>query len=555
MFEKYRLALDKTLTMSNVHDKIFQVYGRRVSAYLDEGDDMRYRAFNGSVMTYELGFKFVNRVCNALKEIGVKKGDRVAICTSNKVDFPLIVFAAMRVGAVAVPLNYQLKQEELAYIIDNCGAKYFVVDREVFTRSVKDKKAIEGIESWVMSGPQEECLENFLSLDVLTAKVKDETEAADIDPREGVAIFYTSGTTGFPKGAMMSSNALLTGQKIATALLPTNASKDFGILALPISHIMGFCTSLMGMLSGVRGLFMSKFHPRRVLEAIQKYHGTFFVGVPAMYAMLLEEGIDKYDLSSMKAWCSAADAMPKEHIDIFRKKGGMIHLFGKPIGSALFVEAYGMVELAGIAMIKFDLPGINFAKGCVGIPVYPFKVKVMKPEGDRAKPNQVGDIWIKGPGVTNGYYNNPEASKELINDGWLNTGDLGKKNRLGLIYFVDRKKDVIKSGGYSIFSVEVEHKLLEHPKIARACVFGIDHPTKKEVPVAVVVLKEGESATEQEIYEWSRQHMANYKAPRSVKIVEEKDIPMGMTLKVLKKDLRVKYKDEFASRIEKTDHK
>jgi len=549
MFEKFKLALDDTLTMSNVHDKVHRAYSGRVSAYLDQGDEMRYRAFNSSVLTYDDGLKFVNRLCNAFTRLGVKRGDRMAICTSNKVDLVLAVFAVMRVGAIAVPLNWQLKQEELAYVIDNCGARYFVVDNEVFDASVRDKKAFPGVEKWVMAGPQSECREGFESLDELTAAVSEDAAPVAISPKDGVAIFYTSGTTGFPKGALMSSRALLTGQKIAAALLPTNSKTDFGVLSLPISHIMGFCTSLMGMFAGVKGLFMSKFNPRRVLEAIEKYHGTFFVGVPAMYSMMLDVGIDKYDLSSMKAWCSAADAMPEEHVKIFRKKGGLIHLFGRPITSAIFIEAYGMVELAGISMIKFELPGLRFAKGCVGVPVYPFKVKVMKPEGGRARPNEVGDIWIKGPGVTNGYYNNPEASKDLISDGWLNTGDLGKKNRLGLIYFVDRKKDVIKSGGYSIFSVEVEHKLLRNPKISRAVVFGVEHPTKKEVPVAIIALKPGEAATEDELISWSHEHMADYKAPRAIKIIPEAEIPLGMTLKVLKKDLRLKYQDEFAAKI------
>jgi acyl-CoA synthetase (AMP-forming)/AMP-acid ligase II len=428
------------------------------------------------------------------------------------------------------------------------------VDREVFERSVRDKANLKSIEKWVMTGPAEECLDGFVSLDLLTEEASQQTEAAAISPKDGVAIFYTSGTTGFPKGAMMSSNALLTGQKMAAALLPTNARKDFGVLALPISHIMGFCTSLMGMFSGVRGLYMSKFNPKRVLEAIEKYHATYFVGVPAMYAMMLAEGIDKYDLSSMKAWCSAADAMPQEHIDIFRKKGGLVKIFGKPIMPAIFIEAYGMVELAGISMIKFDLPLINFAKGCVGVPVYPFKVKVMKESGEAANANQVGEIWIRGPGVTNGYYNNPEASRELIKDGWLNTGDMGKKNRLGLIYFVDRKKDVIKSGGYSIFSVEIEHKLMEHPAVSRAVVFGVPHPTKKEVPVAIIALRPDMSATETDLISWSHTHMADYKAPRAVLIIPEAEIPMGMTMKVLKKDLRVKYQPELQARMAQGGH-
>jgi len=551
MFEKLKLARDKSLNMANIHDKLYQLYGPRVSTVLPEGEELRYKTLSCSELTYEAGYKFVNRLGNAFKQLGIKKGDRVAICTSNKIDLPLIIFAIMRLGAIAVPLNWQLKQDEIVYIVDNCGAEHMIVDRWVFESSIKNKDALEGIKNWIMSGPEDECLEGFHSLDEFASKVDDWMEPADLAPDEPVAIFYTSGTTGFPKGALMTSKALLTGQKIAAVIIPTNARKDFGILALPISHIMGFCTSLIGMLCGIKGLFMSRFNPKRVLEAIEKYRATFFVGVPAMYAMMQAQGLDNYDLSSIKAWCSAADAMPKDLAETFRKRGSLLKIASKKIISSIFIEAYGMVELAGICMIKFNLPGISFGQGCVGVPVYPFKVKVVKEDGSLAKLGEIGEIWVKGPGVTKGYYNNPEASKELIKDGWLNTGDLGKKNRLGLIYFVDRKKDMIKSGGYSIFSTEVEQKLMEHPKIWRAVVFGVPHPTKKEVPVAVISLKPGENATPEEIINWAKEHMAFYKAPRAVKIVDEEEIPLGMTMKILKRELKEKYKDYFVPLVQK----
>lgn len=549
MLEKFRVVRDKELNIANIHDRLLKAYGNRESVFLDKGDEMRYKAFACERVSTLSGNQFLNRVGNTLKELGVKPGERVAVCTANKIDLPLMLFGIMKMGAVAVPLNWQLKQDEIAYIVENCGAKTMIVDREVFDNSIKDKKNIEGVERWIMSGPEQECLDGFLSLDELTARASPEMDPAPISDTDPVAIFYTSGTTGFPKGALMTSKALITGQKFAAALLPTNMNKDFGILALPIAHIMGFCASLMGMISGVGGLYMSKFNPRRVLEAIERHRATFFVGVPAMYAMMLAEGIEKYDLSSMKVWCSAADAMPAEHVEIFRKKGGLIKVFGRPLIPALFVEAYGMVELAGISMIKFNLPGIRFARGCVGMPVYPYRVKVLKEDGTLAKPGEVGEIWVKGPGVTKGYFNNPEASSELIRDGWLNTGDLGKKNRLGLIYFVDRKKDMIKTGGYSVFSVEVEHKLINHPKISRAVVFGVPHPTKKEIPVAVVCLKPGQECSEKEIIDWAHEHMAAYKAPRMVKIIPESEIPMGMTLKVLKRELKQRYEQEFVSRL------
>ncbi len=361
-------------------------------------------------------------------------------------------------------------------------------------------------------------------------------------PDDVVAIFYTSGTTGFPKGATMTSGNLLTAQKIVSAVLPVG--NNSALFCLPASHVFGFGSYIIGTCAGLRGYYMRHFSPREVLEAMEREKIAIFVGVPAMYAMMLDEGIDKYDLSSLKMLGSAADAMPKQHADAFRSKGTFLKL-GPFRQKAFFVEIYGMVELAGTATMKIAIMGIDYPQGCVGWPLYPVRMRIIDEYGKKLPRGEVGEVSITGPGICQGYWGNPEATAELIEDGWLRTGDMGYRDKLGRLNFVDRKKDVIKSGGYSIFSVEVEREVLEHPAVEAVAVVGVPHPLKKQMPIAVISLVSGMDATEEEIQEWCREHIAAYKCPRAIRIVSQEEMPYGMTLKVRKLELRDRYADLF----------
>jgi long-chain acyl-CoA synthetase len=477
--------------------------------------------------------------------MGIRPGERVGICTSNNVDLPLSIFAIARAGAVAVPMNYMLKANEMRYILEDCGAEVFIVDREVYEANVADRDKLPGVKRWIMAGPRGECEDGFLSLDeALSAAGNGGGGAARLDPDALAAIFYTSGTTGFPKGAMMTSRNLLTAQKIAAALLPVGP-RSKALFCLPAAHVMGFGAYIMGCCVGLQAYYMRHFEPREVLEAMERERANLFVGVPAMYAMMLAHGIDSYDLSSLKMLGSAADAMPPEYVDAFREKGSLFKL-GPFRPRAFFAEVYGMVELAGTATLKVAIMGLRFPPGCVGWPVWPVKVRILDEYGEVLPPGEVGEVAVSGPGVTSGYWNNPEATSELIQDGWLRTGDVGKKDKLGRLYFVDRAKDVIKCGGYSVFSVEVEKEVLGHPALADAAVVGVPHPLKKQVPVAVVTLKPGAEASEEDILAWCRENIAGYKCPRAVRIVAPEEMPYGMTLKVRKLELRRRFGDLFA---------
>jgi long-chain acyl-CoA synthetase len=268
-----------------------------------------------------------------------------------------------------------------------------------------------------------------------------------------------------------------------------------------------------------------------------------FVGVPAMYAMMSEVGLSGYDLSGVRFWASAADAMPQGLAEEFRKAGRF--MIG-PIGrKALFLDAYGMVELSSLATVRLPLPGVRYPPNCVGFPVPPVRIRVLDESGARLGPGEVGELAVKGPSVMKGYWRKPDETKAQWSDGWFRTGDIGKKDRLGRVYFVDRKKDVIKSGGYSVFSLEVEQELLGHPDIAEAAVIGVPHPTLGEAAVAVVALKEGKALSEDELLAWCAENIAHYKSPRRAILLEPGELPRTFTLKIMKRELRQRYSSLF----------
>lgn len=528
-FSKFKLILDPRLTVANFWDKAAGAFGDSPEAYLEE--PLEY-AFNPSdTLSYTDILAFVNRLGNALVETGVGPRDRVVLAMGNRLELLLLCYACFKIGAVAVPLNYMLKSSEIAYITENCGAKTLVTDRDVFDTNIKDKSALGAVENWIMAGRRSDCPEGFHCLDEMLDGASEELEPARLSKDATAAIFYTSGTTGYPKGAMMTSRNLLTTQRITAAVLPLTP-RDLGLSGLPSAHLMGFCVALICFMLGTPGFFMKYFHPVRTLEHIQNRKASVFVGVPAMYSMMLHSDPDAYDLSSMKLWASGADAMPVEQIRQFMSYGGM------------FFEGYGQVETSPITALKLSTRFKSFEHGCVGIPVFPVRVRIWDEECDPVPKGEAGELVLRGPNITKGYWNDSEKNEETFNGGWFHTGDMVRRGKWGLLYFVDRKKDVVKAGGYSVFSKEVEEEIRGNPKVDEVAVVGIPHPTKVEIVAAVATPVAGMELTSEDLAAWCRENIAEYKAPRYVEVRDQ--MPYGMTLKVLKRVLR----DELASKID-----
>ncbi len=545
----FRIAADRTITFGNFMDKLAAVYGDKTCFILDRPLD--YSFLSGLTGTYKQWCEFTNRVAHVVKhDLGVKPGERVLVDLSNRMEIPFLCMGIMKAGGVAVPINFMLTQREIGYIAGDSGARIAITDKLVFEYQMKEQSAFPTVEKWVVLGKSEGLEGEFTELTPLIESAPSSFPQQKKDPDELVGIFYTSGTTGFPKGAMMTSRSLLTAQRLTAAIIPTTP-KDIGVMALPLAHLFGFGLTLISISGGLTGMFVRSFDPDRILSAIVKSGATIFVGVPAMYQMMLDAGLDNYDISHVRIWGSSADAMPDEVAMEFRKRGRL--KIGPLDLDSLFLDAYGMVELSSLACLKMPLPGIKFPPKCVGFPMPPIRARILDEQGRKVKTGEVGELTMKGPCVMKGYWNKPRETAELMANGWFRTGDMARKDKIGRVYFADRKKDVVKSGGYSVFSVEVEQEVLEHPAVIDVAVVGIPHPTKKEAPIAVCILEAGAGVSEEELHAWCRENIARYKSPRRVVIISEEEMPRTATMKILKRELRERYKDLFADESESAE--
>jgi long-chain acyl-CoA synthetase len=463
-------------------------------------------------LTYRAAADRVDRWAAAMHR-QIVPGDRVLLATPNRYDQLLLSLAAARAGAVAVPVNAQMRPDEVAHVRGDCAAALTVTDAT--------------------------------DLDAIAAGAPPLTRPADADPASVAALFYTSGTTGRPKGAQLTHRALL-GQAMPGLVWPSHLRRDECVVSLPVAHIMGFVVLTGLAVAGIPVRFLDRFHADEVLDAIESRRATAFIGVPAMYRMLIEAGAEGRDLTSVRVWGSGADAMPADLAQRFKQMGATARLprLGA-VGEAMFIEGYGMVEVGGSAAFKVSPPLMHVGLGgeAVGFGLPGYRLKVVDADGTEVAVGEVGELWLKGPGVLKGYWNAPEATREAVtDDGWLRTGDLARRGVLGTVVFVGRSKDVIKSGGYSVYALEVQTVLEEHPDVLEAAVIGLPDDRLGEVPAAVVRLAPGVSLDDIDLSAWATDHLARYKVPRRFTVVDE--LPRTGTRKVQKRELAGLFADD-----------
>ena len=400
-----------------------------------------------------------------------------------------------------------------------------------------------------LAGEEPETLDGFLRVRAVDTDAGMPFPPVAIDPGATVAVFHTSGTSGFPKGAALSSRALL-GARVSTVLAGILVGpKDLALVALPWSHIMAVNIALYGLMAGIRGCFLDRFDVARALELIERHGVTAVVGVPAMLSRLVNSNPEPAQLATVRVWLSASDHLPSEVRQRLRAFGALLRLpGGRRIPPAL-LNGYGMVELGGLAMMGIELsllPG----SGNLCFPVPPFRIRVADENGRPVRSGVTGECQIRRRGLDPHYWKDSskevaEGERLLTADGWLRTGDLATRNRFGLIRIVGRMKDVIKSGGYSVYVRELEETMTAHPAVARAAAFGLPHKDKGEIPAAAVELHDGSLASENELLDWCRQSLAPYKAPRRIWILDSGTLPRNHTGKVMRRTLRERYSAEM----------
>jgi acyl-CoA synthetase (AMP-forming)/AMP-acid ligase II len=502
-------------------------------------------SFYGRDITYRELNSMIDRAAWGLLDLGVKKGDRVAVHMENCPQFVIAYFGAQRAGGVVVPVNPMFKHAELEYEINDSGAETLIgLDylypqvekarshtplRNVILTSLKDYLPAEPVLPLPPDAKEEKRSfpETLDFLEVL-ANAQDLPICNVTDLKNHLALLqYTGGTTGIPKGAMISHHALAI-VSAGTAHWYHHREDDVHLGVTPFFHTMGqqqlMCTPLV---SGGRVVILSRFVPDVVAQAIGLYRCTYWVGATTMVIALLNlPNIKEYDFTSFRCLWSGGTPISVELQKQLKELAP----------NTIIGEGYGLSET--ISQGGAITPLHRYKPGFVGIPQLD-DIRIMDLEtGTREMPpNEKGEITIKGPAVMLGYWNKPEETKEVLRDGWLYTGDIGLMDEEGYIKFLGRKRELIKCSGYSVFPAEVEDLLYRHPAIKEAAIIGISDPYRGETPKAFIILKQEYAGkiTEEEILEWCKENMAAYKRPRSIEFRQE--LPKSAAGKILRRIL------------------
>ena len=482
---------------------------------------------NGVRLTYQEMQDKVEKIAGNLQSsMCVKKGDRVALLLGNSIEFCLLVFACAKIGAIVVPLNTRLKENELSYMVEQSGAKILFVDDEFLNKveNMRDEDSTLSVQYFFLIGNQCPKRKDYLPYEILDqASSCVEIDVSEHDP---LFIMYTSGTTGLPKGAIGSHlGAIHSSINYQLVLESTNEART--LIAVPLFHVTGLIGQLFHMVRvGGTSVIMRRYQTEEYIRLTFEENVTFLFNVPTIYIMMMSHA-DFSLYSYSKVNCIAYGGAPMSTETIYKLK--------KYFPNSYLHNAYGATETCSPATIMpRHYHESKFAS--VGFPVPVGEMVVVDDEDHPCLPGEVGELLIKGPMVVEGYWNNEGANQTSFINGFWRSGDLAKIDQDGFIYIVDRKKDLINRGGEKIFSIEVENVLYNHPKVLEAAVVGVPDSLFGEVVKAVIVPKDDQIIDEQEIKDFVAEKLANYKVPKLIEFVSE--LPRNPAGKVLKTALK-----------------
>lgn len=505
--------------------------------------------FYDKKITYKELDTLSDKFATALADMGVKKGDRVALFLANCPQYVISFFGGLKAGATLVPCNPMYKERELEHQLNDSGAETIVALGSIY-KVVKNVREKTGLKNIIVTG-----IEDYMPLKGLATiiprvstmvslypdtinflemmdKYEPKPPEIEINPKEDLAVLqYTGGTTGVPKGAMLTHYNIMTNAIQVAHWSYSTEGKDVTMSVLPLFHIYGLTiTMILPTYRAGTIILIPRFDLETVLKAVEKYKPNYFPGVPTMYVSLNEySDIKKYKLSSIRYCVSGAAPLPFEVMKTFEELTG-----------ANLVEGYGLTEASPTThsnpMDKRDKKRV----GSIGIPYPDTDAKIVDVEtGTKDIPlGETGELVIRGPQVMKGYWNKPEETEKTLRDGWLYTGDIAKMDEDGYFYIVDRKKDMIDVSGFKVWPTNVEDVLYEHPAVEEAAVIGVPHPYRGETVKAYIVLKAGYSGkvTEEDIINFCRERIAAYKVPRIVEF--RMQLPKTLVGKILRKDLK-----------------
>ncbi|MGE0045269.1 MAG: class I adenylate-forming enzyme family protein [Hyphomonadaceae bacterium] len=528
---------------------------RDVFALSAQWPDRDHLVYEDERVTFRSLHAAVARLSAQLIADGVKKGDRVAVIMRNVPEWPVAFWAALHAGAIVTPLNAWWTGPELEYGLQDSGSKIVIADVERWERVREHVDACPALEKIYVSRAADEItdprvtrLESVIGApnDYKSLPAAPLPDVA-VEPDDDVTIFYTSGTTGKPKGAIIShrniiSNMFNAASAQARAFLrrgeappaaDPNAPQRAVLLSVPFFHATGcfavLCPSTMG---GGKIVLQRRWDVDQALPLIEREKVNQAGGVPTIAWQILEHPkFDDYDLSSLETISYGGAPSAPELVRRIRERFPQV----KP------GQGWGMTETSATATSNFAEDYERKPASC-GVPSLTGEAKIMSPEGQELPIGDVGELWYRGPTVVRGYWQKPQATAETFVDGWVKTGDLARIDDEGFIYIVDRAKDMLIRGGENIYCVEVENALYDHPAVMDAAVIGLPHTTLGEEPAAVVTLKPDMSATEQELRHWVSQRLAAFKVPVRIEFWHE-TLPRNANGKIMKKECRQAFPD------------
>lgn len=484
--------------------------------------------FHGRTVDYADLDDQVDRTAAALTGLGVGRGDRVALLAGNVPEFVWSFFGALRAGAVVSPLNVQLTPEEVGYILADSGAKVAIAEASTVPTLLAVRDRLADLETiLVIGGPPAPA--RTISLEEALATNADPPDAL-VNADDPAVVAYTSGTTAAPKGAVLTHGSLMANlHQMSSVPGLVQTSGDVTLLVLPLFHIYGLNVALGTTVNvGGTGVLVNRFDPMETLQLVARHRITVLPGAPPMFSAwlaLAESGAEIPDLSSVRLAVSGAARLSPEVHERFLTRFGII-----------IWEGYGLTEAS--PAVTSNAVGAGAAKpGSIGLPLPGLDIRLVDDHGqDVQEEDDPGEILVRGPNVFAGYWQRPDATGDVLEEGWLHTGDVAYRDEDGYLFLVDRKKDLIIVSGFNVFPTEVEEAIEAHPDVAEAAVVGIPDERTGEAVQAWVVPVEGKTVTEGDILHSLHGYLARFKWPKDIQVVEE--LPHHVTGKVLRRMLR-----------------
>ena len=490
--------------------------------------------FMGQGTSYAEFDQTVGRFASALQDLGVGKGDHVALLLGNTPHFFISLYASMRIGATAIPINPIYTADEISYIIQNGDVKVVIALDMLLPLVEAGVKAFPQVQDYIVCETTPDVGEKFAALsDAAKAKTKlfthvlaSTTSTVDpvaVDQDDTAVILYTSGTTGRPKGAMLTHGNLYSNARDTGNYLQMSG-EDRIITTLPVFHVFALTVVVNApLMKGATLLVAPRFSPGEIFKLAADYKATVFAGVPTMFNFLyqFEEG-DPKAFENLRLAISGGASLPVSLLHNFEQK------FNVRVS-----EGYGLSEASPVTC--FNPLDRERKAGSIGQSIINVENKVVDELGNEVPVGEVGELIVRGPNVMKGYYKLPEETAMAIRNGWLYTGDLAKKDEEDYFYIVDRKKDLIIVGGFNVYPREVEEVLFAHPNVIEAAVIGLLDPDFGEAVHAYVVLKD-KSMTSEQLQAYCAEHIVKYKVPKSIEVLDE--LPKNATGKILRRSLK-----------------